>query len=121
MPAGQYEAAKLLGYNRRQTFVIIILPQVVKSAFCRAVTNEVITLVKDTSLAFTISVAEMFSTAKAHGKRADQHDAVCGGCIVLLHLSISWSPGEWILRKRKCPITDRNENKPGVVIWHCWK
>jgi len=64
MPAGQYEAAKLLGYSKRQTFVVIILPQVVKRIL-PAVTNEVITLVKDTSLAFTISVVEMFSTAKA--------------------------------------------------------
>lgn len=64
MPAGQYEAAKLLGYNRAQTFLRIILPQVIKRIL-PSVTNEVITLVKDTSLAFTISVLEMFSIAKA--------------------------------------------------------
>lgn len=64
MPVGQYEAAKLLGYSKGQTFFIIILPQVIKRIL-PSVTNEVITLVKDTSLAFTISVAEMFSTAKA--------------------------------------------------------
>lgn len=64
MPAGQYEAAKLLGYSKRQTFFIIILPQVIKRIL-PSVTNEVITLVKDTSLAFTISVLEMFSIAKA--------------------------------------------------------
>lgn len=64
MPAGQYEAAKLLGYSRRQTFFKIILPQVMKRIL-PSVTNEVITLVKDTSLAFTISVQEMFSIAKA--------------------------------------------------------
>ena len=61
MPAGQYEAAKLLGYSRSQTFFRIILPQVILPS----VTNEVITLVKDTSLAFTISVLEMFAIAKA--------------------------------------------------------
>lgn len=64
MPAGQYEAAKLLGYSRSQTFFRIILPQVIKRIL-PSVTNEVITLVKDTSLAFTISVLEMFSIAKA--------------------------------------------------------
>lgn len=64
MPRGQYEAAKLLGYSKSQTFFIIILPQVIKKIL-PSITNEVITLVKDTSLAFTISVAEMFSTAKA--------------------------------------------------------
>lgn len=64
MPAGQYEAAKILGYSRFQTFFKIILPQVIKRIL-PSVTNEVITLVKDTSLAFTLSVAEMFSWQKA--------------------------------------------------------
>lgn len=64
MPAGQYEASKLLGYSKAQTFVRIIFPQVVKRIL-PSVTNEVITLVKDTSLAFTISVLEMFAVAKA--------------------------------------------------------
>lgn len=64
MPAGQYEAAKLLGYTKNQTFFRIIFPQVVKRIL-PSITNEVITLVKDTSLAFTISVMEMFTVAKA--------------------------------------------------------
>ena len=64
MPVGQYEAAKLLGYSKSQTFIKIILPQVIKRIL-PSVTNEVITLVKDTSLAFTLSVMEMFTTAKA--------------------------------------------------------
>lgn len=64
MPAGQYEAAELLGYSKFQTFFKIILPQVIKRIL-PSITNEVITLVKDTSLAFTLSVAEMFSIAKA--------------------------------------------------------
>lgn len=64
MPAGQYEAAQLLGYSKAQTFVKIIMPQVVKRIL-PSITNEVITLVKDTSLAFTISVLEMFAIAKA--------------------------------------------------------
>ena len=64
MPAGQYEAANVLGYSRTQTFMKIILPQVIKRIL-PAITNEVITLVKDTSLAFAIGVAEMFTTAKA--------------------------------------------------------
>jgi len=64
MPIGQYEAAKVLGYSKPQTFVKIILPQVVKRIL-PPVTNEVITLVKDTSLAFVIAISEMFTTAKA--------------------------------------------------------
>ena len=64
MPAGQYEAAKILGYSKPQTFFKIILPQVMKRIL-PSITNEVITLVKDTSLAFSISVLEMFAIAKA--------------------------------------------------------
>ena len=63
MPKGQYEAAKVLGYSRSQTFFCIILPQVIKRIL-PSVTNEIITLVKDTSLAFVIAVAEMFTVAK---------------------------------------------------------
>ena len=58
MPNGQYEAAKLLGYSRSQTFFRIILPQVIKRIL-PSVTNEVITLVKDTSLARTIAIIEV--------------------------------------------------------------
>ncbi|MGI6086272.1 MAG: amino acid ABC transporter permease [Acetivibrionales bacterium] len=64
MEIGQYEAAKILGYSKSQTFLKIILPQVIKRIL-PSVTNEVITLIKDTSLAFVISVSEMFTTAQA--------------------------------------------------------
>ncbi len=64
VPRGQYEAAEVLGYSNSQTFFRIVLPQVVKKVL-PSMGNEIITLVKDTSLAFSIGVAEMFSTAKA--------------------------------------------------------
>ena len=64
IPRGQYEAAEVLGYTRAQTFLKIILPQVVKRIL-PAMSNEVITLVKDTSLAFVVGIMEMFSQAKA--------------------------------------------------------
>ncbi|MDD6351278.1 MAG: amino acid ABC transporter permease [Lachnospiraceae bacterium] len=64
MPKGQYEAAEVLGYTKSQTFMTIILPQVMKRVL-PSITNEVITLVKDTSLAFSIAYAEMFTEAKA--------------------------------------------------------
>lgn len=64
MSHGQYEAAKVLGYTKSQTFFKIILPQVMKRIL-PSVTNEVITLVKDTSLAFSIAYAEMFTIAKS--------------------------------------------------------
>ena len=63
IPQGQYEAAEVLGYTKVQTFLKIILPQMVKRVM-PSVTNEVITLVKDTSLAYVIGVVEMFTRAK---------------------------------------------------------
>ena len=63
IPAGQYEAATVLGYSRFQTFMRIVLPQVIKRIM-PSVTNEVVTLVKDTSMAFTVSYQEMFTIGK---------------------------------------------------------
>ncbi|MBQ4016259.1 MAG: amino acid ABC transporter permease [Oscillospiraceae bacterium] len=63
IPVGQYEAAEVLGYSRFQTFMRIILPQVIKRIM-PSITNEVVTLVKDTSLAFTVSYQEMFTIGK---------------------------------------------------------
>ena len=63
IPVGQYEAASVLGYNKVQTFTRIIFPQMVKRIL-PPVTNEVITLVKDTSLAFVLTYEEMFTVAK---------------------------------------------------------
>ena len=63
MPVGQYEAAKMLGYSKGKTFFKIILPQVIKRIL-PSITNEVITLVKDTSLSFALAYAEMFTIAK---------------------------------------------------------
>lgn len=63
MEKGQYEAADILGFSKTQTFIRIILPQVIKRVL-PSITNEAITLVKDTSLAFTISVTEMFTAAE---------------------------------------------------------
>lgn len=64
IPRGQYEAAEVLGYTKAQTFFKIVLPQVIKR-IVPAMGNEIITLVKDTSLAFCIGVAEMFTRAQA--------------------------------------------------------
>ena len=63
IPVGQYEAAEGLGYSKFQTFMRIILPQVIKRIL-PSVTNEVVTLVKDTSMAFTVSYQEMFTIGK---------------------------------------------------------
>ncbi len=63
MSPGQYEAAEILGYSKFQTFINVILPQVFKRIL-PSVTNEIVTLVKDTSLAFTVSYQEMFTIGK---------------------------------------------------------
>jgi len=63
IPKGQWEAAKVLGLTRTQTLFKIILPQVVRRIL-PAMGNEVITLVKDTALAQTIGVAELFRVAQ---------------------------------------------------------
>ncbi len=64
IPRGQWEAAEILGYSKSQTFRYIILPQVFKRVL-PAMGNEIITLVKDTSLAFVLGIMEMFTQAKA--------------------------------------------------------
>jgi ABC-type amino acid transport system permease subunit len=63
VPKGQWEAAEILGYTKQQTFFRIILPQMIR-IILPAMTNEIITLVKDTSLAFSLSYMEMFTLAK---------------------------------------------------------
>ena len=63
IPKGQYEACKVLGYTRAQTFFTVILPQVIKR-IVPAMGNEVITLVKDTALVSVIGVAELLMVAK---------------------------------------------------------
>jgi polar amino acid transport system permease protein len=65
IPVGQREAAQVLGYTRGQTFLRILLPQIAKRVLL-PVTNEVITLVKDTALASTVAVADLMSLAKKH-------------------------------------------------------
>ena len=60
---GQYEASRVLGFNKIYTFFHIILPQVFK-IILPALAGEVITLVKDTALAQTIGVAELFRAAQ---------------------------------------------------------
>lgn len=68
IPKGQYEAAQVLGLSKSQTFFEIIIPQVTKIVL-PSVTNEIITLVKDTSLAFSIAVSETFTVARAMSAR----------------------------------------------------
>ena len=68
IPIGQHEAAKVLGFTKMQTFFTVVLPQVIKRVLL-PVSNEVITLVKDTSLANIIAVSELFRAAKNEASR----------------------------------------------------
>jgi len=68
IPVGQREAGQVLGMTRGQTFFHVILPQMAKRVLL-PVSNEVITLVKDTSLANVIAVAELFRAAKNEASR----------------------------------------------------
>lgn len=68
IPVGQYEATKVLGYTKIQTFFKIVLPQVVKR-IVPPMGNEVITLVKDTALVSVIGVVELLRTAQTHSSR----------------------------------------------------
>ena len=63
IPVGQYEAGKVLGYTGTQQFFRIVLPQVVKRVL-PSMTNEIITLVKDTALAYTVGVVELMTIAR---------------------------------------------------------
>lgn len=99
MPVGQYEAAKVLGYTKRQTFMKIILPQVMKRIL-PPVTNETITLVKDTSLAFVISVQEMFTIAKAFASsQASMTPFVAAGVFYYVFNFVVAYGMEWIEKK----------------------
>lgn len=63
IPKGQWEAAFTLGFNKTKTFFLIVLPQAIKRIL-PAISNEVITLVRDTSLAQVIGITELFSIAQ---------------------------------------------------------
>ena len=92
MPVGQYEAAHILGYTKSQTFMRIILPQVIKRVL-PSITNEVITLVKDTSLAYVIAVVEMFALAKqlAMSMTSMAPFVAAGICYYIFNFVVAWA------------------------------
>ena len=94
IPIGQYEAAEVLGYSKLQTFMRIILPQVIKRIM-PSVTNEVVTLVKDTSLAFTVSYQEMFTIGKqiANSQTSFMPFLVAGAFYYIFNVIVDWVMG----------------------------
>ena len=99
IPVGQYEAAQLLGYNKSQTFFKIVLPQVVKIVL-PSVTNEVITLVKDTSLVYSVSYIEMFALAKqiAAAQTTVLPFVIAGVFYYIFNFVVAWVM-EWFEKK----------------------
>ena len=96
---GQYEAAKILGYSKAQTFFRIILPQVFKRIL-PSVTNEVITLVKDTSLVYSVSYIEMFALAKqiAAAQTTVVPFVIAGVFYYIFNFVVAWVM-EWFEKK----------------------
>jgi polar amino acid transport system permease protein len=98
IPRGQYEAAKVLGFTRAATFFRIVLPQVVKRIL-PATANEVITLVKDTALAQTIGVAELFRVAQNASAR--QFSTVPIFVAGAFYFVMNWVVSELFLRAER--------------------
>ena len=96
MPVGQYEAARVLGYSKSQTFMRIILPQVIKRIL-PSVTNEVITLVKDTSMAFTLAYMEMFSIGKqiANSQSSFTPFIIAGAFYYIMNSVVAFAMSRW--------------------------
>jgi polar amino acid transport system permease protein len=95
IPKGQHEAAKVLGFTRADTFFRIVLPQVVKRIL-PASANEVITLVKDTALAQTIGVAELFRVAQnASARQFSTTPIFIAGAFYFV---MNWAVSELFLR-----------------------
>ena len=96
MSIGQYEAAQVLGYTRVQCFMRIILPQVIKR-IVPSVTNEVVTLVKDTSMAFTVAYQEMFTIGKqiANSQTSFMPFVIAGVFYFLFNAIVGWVMGRF--------------------------
>ena len=96
MSQGQYEAAEVLGYSRLQCFMRIILPQVIKRIL-PAVTNEIVTLVKDTSMAFTVAYQEMFTIGKqiANSQTSFMPFVIAGVFYFVFNAIVGWVMGRF--------------------------
>ena len=96
IPKGQYEAAEVLGYSRLQCFMRIILPQVIKRIL-PSVTNEIVTLVKDTSMAFTVAYQEMFTIGKqiANSQTSFLPFVIAGVFYFVFNAIVGWVMGRF--------------------------
>jgi len=98
---GQYEAAQVLGMNRRQTLTRIILPQMFRIAL-PAVSNESITLVKDTALLYAVAVPELLHFAQtAVNRDFTLMPYIYAGIIYLLMTLLLTLFFKWLERRLK--------------------
>ena len=90
------EAAEVLGYTKFQCFIRIILPQVIKRIL-PSVTNEIVTLVKDTSMAFTVAYQEMFTIGKqiANSQTSFMPFVIAGVFYFLFNAIVGWVMGRF--------------------------
>lgn len=99
IPVGQHEAGQVLGFTKMQTFFHVVLPQVFKRVLL-PVSNEVITLVKDTSLANIIAVSELFRAAKNEASRtASVEPLFVAGLFYLLMNGVVSLAFSWLNRR----------------------
>jgi polar amino acid transport system permease protein len=96
---GQFEACVSLGYTRSQTMRLIILPQVVRRIL-PPVSNEVITLVKDTALVAAIAVPELLKSAKDAANRDVKPTAYAVAAAIYLVLTMALTFFSRLLEKR---------------------
>lgn len=91
IPLGQQEAGKVLGLTKTQTFFIVVLPQVVKRVI-PPMGNEIINLVKDTSLIQVVGIHELLNTARiqANNKTSVLPYAVAAGIYLAINAVLSW-------------------------------
>ncbi|MFS9027810.1 amino acid ABC transporter permease [Streptococcus cristatus] len=89
IPTGQYEAAKVLKFTLVQTIRLIILPQVVKIVL-PSVFNEVMTLVKDTSLVYALGISDLILASRTAANRdASLAPMFVAGLIYLLLIGLA--------------------------------
>lgn len=115
VPNGQLEASYLIGLSYPQAMVRVILPQAFPIAF-PSLFNNLISLLKDTSLAFSITVVEMFATAKQVATRTYEPFALyCEAALIYLVFSTALTWLQNFLEKKMTWKTKNNSKTDGKL------
>lgn len=116
VPQGQMEAAQMIGLNYPQTLIRIILPQAFPIAF-PSLFNNLISLLKDTSLASSITVIELFTTAQQIAARTYEPFALyCEAAVIYLIFStaLTWLQS-WLEKKLEWKTNEKYLNAAGTA------